>query len=49
MEPKCVPQVFVGSLLGTRRSAVGMVTGSVPSDSPRNLVESQLGPVPSRF
>ena len=49
LEPKCVPQVFVGSLLGARRFAVGMVTGSVPSDSPRSLGESQPGPVPSRF
>ena len=23
MEPKCVPQVFLGRLLGTRRSAIG--------------------------
>ena len=49
LEPECVLQVFLGLLLGTRRSAVGMVTGSNPSDSPISLGESQLGPVPFRF
>ena len=49
LEPKRVPQVFLGSLPGRRRSAVGMVTGSVPSDSARSLCGSQLDPVLSRF
>ena len=37
------PQLFVGSLLGTRRSAIGQFF-PVPSNSPRNLCESLFVP-----
>ena len=36
LEPKCVPQTF----LGTRPSAIGQFFFPVPSNSPRNLSES---------
>ena len=44
LEPKCVPQWFLGSLLGTWRSAIGQFF-PVPGESPRSLCEGQLGPV----
>ena len=44
LEQKCVPQLFLGSLLGTRQSAIGKIF-SVPSNSPRSLCERQLAPV----
>ena len=37
--PKRVPQLFLGSLAGTRRSAIGQLFSRVPSDSPRSLCE----------
>ena len=40
LEPKCVPRVFLGSLLGTWQSAIGLAT-----NSPRSLGESFLDPV----
>ena len=39
LELKYVPQLFLGSILGTRRSAIGQFF-SVPSNSPRSLCES---------
>ena len=44
LEPKCVPQLFLGSLLGTRRSPIGQFS-PVPGESPRGLCEGELGPV----
>ena len=37
LEPKCVPQLFLGWLLVTRRSAIGRF-GPVPNNSPRSLL-----------
>ena len=39
LEPKCIPQVFLGSLLGMRRSAIGLFSPNVPSNSSRSLCE----------
>ena len=39
MEAKCVPLLFLGSLLGTRRSAIGHFF-PIPGNSPRSLCES---------
>ena len=36
LEQKCVPQLFLGWLLGTRRSAIGQFLPA-PSNSPRSL------------
>ena len=36
--PKCVPQLFLGSLVGTRRSAIGHFS-QVLSNSPRSLCD----------
>ena len=41
LEPKCVPQWFLGLLLGTRQSAIGQLFFPVPRNNP----ESQLAPV----
>ena len=41
LEPKCVPQLCLGSLLGRRQSAIGQFFSPVPSNNP----ESQLGSV----
>ena len=38
LEPKCVPQLFLGSLLETRQSAIGHFFP--PGNSPRSLRES---------
>ena len=40
LEPKCVPQLFVGSLLGTDRSTIGQLFPPVPSNSSRSLCEN---------
>ena len=40
LEPKCVPQVFLGLLLGTRQSAIGQFFSPVPSNSPISFCES---------
>ena len=40
LEPKCVPQLFVGSLLGTDRSTIGQFFSPVPSNSSRSLCEN---------
>ena len=40
LEPKCVPQLFVGSLLGTDRSTIGQLFHPVPSNSSRSLCEN---------
>ena len=40
LEPKCVPQLFVGSLLGTDRSTMGQLFPPVPSNSSRSLCEN---------
>ena len=40
LEPKRVPQLFLGSLLRTRRSAIGQIFFHVLSNSPRSLCES---------
>ena len=45
LEPNCIPQLFLGWLLGTRWSAIGHFFFTVPSDTPRSLCESYLGPV----
>ena len=45
LEPNCIPQLFLGWLLGTRRSAIGHFFFTVPSDTPRSLCESYLDPV----
>ena len=39
LEPKCVLQLFLGSLLGARRSGIGQFS-PVASNSPRSLCES---------
>ena len=39
LEPNYVPQLFLGWLLGKRRSAIGHFF-PVPSNSPRSLFES---------
>ena len=44
LEPKCVRQKLLGSLLGTRRSAIGR-----PSNIPRSLCESKSTQFLSRF
>ena len=38
LEPKCVPQLFLGSLLEARQSAIGHFFP--PGNSPRSLCES---------
>ena len=48
LEPKCVPQSFLGPLLETRRSAIGHFF-PVPSNSPRIHCESYLDPVSLSF
>ena len=45
LEPKCVPQVLLGSLLGTWRSAIGHFSLSLATNIPRSLDESFLDPV----
>ena len=40
LEPDCVPQLFLGSLLWTRRSSVSHFFLPVPSYNPRSLCES---------
>ena len=45
LEPKCVPQLFLGWLLGTRRTAIGHFFFVVLSNNPRSLFESLLDPV----
>ena len=44
LEPKCVLQLFLGSLLGARRSAIGQFS-PVANNSSRSLCESSLDPV----
>lgn len=44
----CVTLLFLGSLQGRRRSAIGQFPPS-PSNSPRSLCESKLGPVSVSF
>ena len=44
LEPKCVPQKLLGSLLGMRRSAIGR-----PSNIPRSLCERKSTQFLSRF
>ena len=44
LEPKCFPQLFLGSWLGTRRSAIGQIF-SLPGNITRSLCESELDPV----
>ena len=44
-EPKCVPQLFLGLLMGTPRSAIGQFF-CVLRKGPKNLWESHLGRVP---
>jgi len=41
LEPKCVPQRFLASLLGSRRSAIGQFFSLGPSNIPRSLCESK--------
>ena len=41
LEPKCVPQMFLGWLLGARRSAIGQFFAFSPSNIPRSLCESK--------
>ena len=38
-EPKCIPQLFLGLLLGTRQSAIGQFF-PFPGNSPLSLCES---------
>ena len=45
LEPNCVPQLFLGWLLETRRSAIGRFFFTVCCDNPRSLCESYLDPV----
>ena len=45
---KCVAQLFLGSLLGTRRSAIGQFFFP-HSNSPRSLFENRLDPVSFSF
>ena len=40
LRPKRIPQLFLGSLLETRRSAIGQFFFPVPSNNPRSLCES---------
>ena len=47
--PKCIPPLFLGSLLGMHRPAIGQFLSPVPSNSPRSLCESQLSPVSFLF
>ena len=49
LEPKCIPQLFLGSLLGPRQSAIGQFLFLVSSKSPRSPCESLLGTVPFHF
>ena len=39
LEPKCVPQLILGSLLGTRQAAIGHFFSPVPGYSSRSLCE----------
>ena len=39
LEPKCILQVVLGSLLGTRWSAIGLLFPTVPCNSSRSLCE----------
>ena len=48
LETKYAPQVFLGSILGTRLSAVGHFF-PVPINGPRSLCESLLCPAPFSF
>ena len=34
LEPKCVPQLFLGSLLGRRSTTIGQLFPPFPSNSP---------------
>ena len=42
LERKCVPQLFLGLLLGTRQSSIGQCFSVVLSNSPRSHCESFL-------
>ena len=48
LEPKCVPQMFLGLLLGTRRSAIGQFF-PVPSNRSKVFAKVNLAQLPSRF
>ena len=48
LEPKCVPQLLMGSLLGMRWSAIGQFF-PVPSKSLKSPCASKLDPVPFLF
>ena len=48
LEPKCVPKLFLGLSLGTRRSAIGHFF-PVPGKISRSLCKSLFGPISPSF
>ena len=49
LEAKCFPQLFVGSLFGTRRSAIGQVLSLSLVTVPEVFAKANSAQVPSRF
>ena len=49
LEPKCFPQLFVGSLFGTRRSAIGQVLSLSLVTVPEVFAKVNSALVPSCF
>ena len=50
LEPKCIPQSFLGTILhGRRLTVIGHFFFPVSSNSPRGLCEVNSVQLPSRF
>ena len=49
LEAKCFPQLFVGSLFGTRRSAIGQVLSLSLVTVPGVFAKVNSAQIPSRF